>query len=123
MTHGNWLLAQAVLRTKFDWGRIHSNADWIIPVVACLLIMLFVRLMYRRDARELSQPIGWFLSALRIAVLLALLVIYLQPQWRLERESVRNSQVALLVDTSLSMGLSDGGVEIARAKKNNDDHA
>jgi hypothetical protein len=37
-----------------------------------------------------------------------LLILYLQPHWRSEREEVRNSRVLLLADTSLSMGLSDG---------------
>jgi len=52
--------------------------------------------------------VRWFLTALRTATFLGLLVLYLQPHWRTEREDVQNSRVLLLVDTSLSMGLIDG---------------
>ncbi len=50
---------------------------------------------------------GLALTALRTAAFLGLLILYLQPHWRLEREVMRNSKAILLVDTSLSMGLSD----------------
>jgi len=100
-------IAQGLVRTTFEWGRIQSNADWVLPVGALLAIALFVRWMYRRDAIDWHPALGWFLAVLRTLVLLGLLVLYLQPQWRTERELVRNSQVVLLVDTSLSMGLSD----------------
>jgi hypothetical protein len=102
------LMAQGVSRTTFEWGRIQSNSDWILPVGACLAIMLFVRYMYRRDSIELPMFLGWFLTALRTAAFLGLLIIFLQPHWRLEREMVRNSKAVLLVDTSLSMGLGAG---------------
>jgi hypothetical protein len=101
------LAAEGGLHTHFELGRIQSNADWILPLGACLAILLFVRAMYRRDALELPRLLGWFLTALRAATFLGLLFLFLQPQWRSERELVRNSRVALLVDTSLSMGLSD----------------
>ncbi|NUQ61040.1 MAG: hypothetical protein HUU20_01030 [Pirellulales bacterium] len=101
------LLAQAAIRTTFEWGRIQSNADWILPVAVAVLLALFVRSMYRRDAAELSPWLRWVLTGLRVAVLLVLFVLYLQPQWRTQREEVLNSRAILLVDTSLSMGLND----------------
>ncbi|MCE5267336.1 MAG: VWA domain-containing protein [Planctomycetaceae bacterium] len=101
------LLAESVLRTTFEWGRIQSNADWILPIGVLVAVLLFVRYMYRRDAVELRRPWAWLLTALRMAAFLGLLVLYLQPHWRSEREEVRNSRALLLVDTSLSMGLSD----------------
>jgi hypothetical protein len=99
--------AETVTRTTFEWGRIQSNSDWILPIVACLAIMLFVRHMYRRDAEELRPAAGWLLTALRTLAFYGLLVLYLQPQWRTEQEVTRNSRVLLLADTSLSMGLTD----------------
>ena len=101
------LLAEGDFRTTFEWGRIQSNADWILPVVGCVAILLFVRAMYRRDAVELHPVLGWLLTALRTATFLGLLILYLQPHWRSEREMVQNSRVLLLVDTSMSMGLTD----------------
>jgi len=107
--HGTMpLLADGFTRTTFHWGRIQSNADWILPIAACLVMVLFVRYLYRRDAVELHPLWGWLLTLLRAATFFGLLILFLQPQWRSEREVVRNSRVLLLVDTSLSMGLSDG---------------
>jgi len=100
-------IAEGLTRTVFQWGRIQSNADFVLPIVAVMGIVLFVRHMYRRDARELSPALGWLLTALRSIVFLGLLIIYLQPQWRTEREVTRNSRVMVLVDTSSSMGLTD----------------
>ena len=108
MIHGGLpLLAESVSRSTFEWGRIQSNSDWILPVGVCVAIMLFVRYMYQRDCVELPLLVGWLLTALRTAALLGLLIMYLQPHWRLEREVVRNSKAVMLVDTSLSMGIND----------------
>jgi len=109
------ILADGVSRTTFEWGRIQSNSDWILPVAAFVTFMLFVRYMYQRDAVELPSLVGWLLTALRTAAFLGLLIMFLQPHLRLEREVVCNSRVVLLVDTSLSMGLSDGELTSAKA--------
>jgi len=105
----NWLaflpLAEQSERLRFEWGRIQSNADWILPIAAFLALASFIRWMYRRDARELGLAWRWVLTGLRTAVLFGLLVLYLQPRWRIEHEVVYPSRVVLLVDTSLSMGL------------------
>jgi hypothetical protein len=100
-------LAETVTRTIFEWERIQSNTDWILPICALAAILLFVRAMYRRDSVEMSAVWGWLLTFLRLAAFLGLLILYLQPHWRSEREEVRNSRVLLLVDTSQSMGMTD----------------
>jgi hypothetical protein len=76
INYGLPLLAAGVSRTTFEWGRIQSNSDWILPVGACVAIMLFVRYMYRRDAVELPAAIGWILTALRTAAFLGLLILF-----------------------------------------------
>ena len=99
--------AENVTRTTFEWGRIQQNSDWILPIAVVVALLFFVRTMYRRDAAELPRPVSWLLTFLRAATILALLVLYLQPQWRTEQERTINSRALLLVDTSLSMGLTD----------------
>jgi len=99
--------ASETKRIHFEWSRIQSNVDWILPVAACVLFLLYVRLMYQKDSRELPGWLGWGLTLFRSAVFLALLILYLDPTWRTEREVVHPSRVALLVDTSLSMGITD----------------
>lgn len=94
-------------RTTFEWARIQSNNDWIAPILATVLILFLVRALYRRDAAELSRGVARLLLGLRTAAVLALLIFYLHPQWRVEQERRIDSRVALLVDTSLSMGLRD----------------
>jgi len=99
--------AQATSRTVFEWGRIESNADWLLPLAVAAAVACFARYMIRRDARELSPRMGWLFTALRLAAIACLLAIYLEPQWRAEREEARNSRAVLLVDTSSSMGMAD----------------
>jgi hypothetical protein len=103
------VLADGAARTVWGWGRIDSRAELLIPLLVVLGLGLSARWMIRLDSRELSPLVGWTLTALRIACLLCLLVIYLQPEWRSERELVRNSRVLLLVDNSSSMGRTDIG--------------
>ncbi len=101
------LLADETARTVWRWGRVESNADLVLPLAAVAALAFFARAMIRLDGRELSPRVGWLLTGLRVVSILCLLVIFLQPEWRSERERVRNSRVLLLVDTSSSMGLAD----------------
>ncbi len=101
------LFAEGSSRAIFEFRRIQSNADWILPIAVCMVILLVVRYLYRRDAVELPSWLGWVLTGLRAATFFGLLILFLQPHWRLEREVVRNSRALMLVDTSLSMGLTD----------------
>ncbi|HVA47577.1 MAG TPA: hypothetical protein VNH11_14505 [Pirellulales bacterium] len=94
-------------RSSFEWGRVQSPADWLLPIAATLLVLLYVGWLYRRDSAELPLPLRVLLVTLRIAAFVTLLVVYLQPQWRNEIDQVQNSRVVLLADTSLSMGLHD----------------
>ena len=101
------LLAQEAVHYRLQWGRIHSKLDLILAVAVCAGLVAFVWAMYRRDARELGRVWGWLLAAMRSAVFVALLIVFLQPQWRAEREEVQNPRVVVLVDTSQSMKLVD----------------
>jgi len=118
MTVFSTLLADAVTRTVFEWGRIQSNSDWILPVAVALAVMLLVRVIYRRDAQELKPVLAWTLTLLRTLVVFALLLLYLQPQWRTEQERTVNSRALVLVDNSLSMGFADGSTDtVTRARQ------
>ena len=97
------------IRTTFSWDRIHSNRDWILPVVILFAVAIFVRKWYERDAQELGRRIGWLLTILRTLAFVGLFILYLQPQWRTETERRIESRAAVLVDTSLSMALTDPG--------------
>jgi len=101
------LLAEANTRVFLEWARIGSKADLVVSLAVVAALSAFAWYMIRLDTRELSRPVRWALAALRIGAILCLWVIFLGPEWRSEREVVRNSRVLLLVDTSSSMGLTD----------------
>jgi len=114
MTAAAWIvLGQQAARTTFRFARIESPADWIVPVAVCAAILVFVWLVYRRDAEELGGAWAWTLRLLRSAVIVALLAVWLEPEWRSERAVVRPSRVVLAIDTSLSMGLVDVETSVA----------
>jgi hypothetical protein len=96
-----------VTRPEFEWGRIESNSDWILPVVVAVALIVITRIIHKRDTRELHPVTAWTLTGLRVLTILALLLLYLQPQWRSVQERRINSKALVLVDQSLSMGLMD----------------
>ncbi len=114
-----WLLADAPSKTtfelgriqsKFELGRIQSNYDWWICGGVLLAILVPLVWIYRRDTGELPWYLRLGLPLLRTLVLIGLLVVYLQPRWRSEREEHLDSRVLMLVDTSLSMARLDPDV-------------
>ncbi len=105
-----WLLADAPITTKFEWGRIDSPYDWWICGGVLLAILAPLLWIYRRDAGELPWFLRIGLPLLRTLVLIGLLVVYLQPRWRSERIEHLDSRVLMLVDTSLSMARHDPDV-------------
>ncbi|MHC4402843.1 MAG: vWA domain-containing protein [Planctomycetota bacterium] len=107
--------AEGASRAVFEWGRIESRADFVVPVCVLAALVLFARRMIRLDTQEHSRSIRWLLTGLRTAMLVCLFVVYLKPQWRSERELVQNSRVLVAIDTSSSMGMTDVGPSPASA--------
>lgn len=102
-------------RAVFEWGRARSTADWILPLAVFAVGVLFVIRMYRRDTLAAKRTTRWCLTILRLTAITGLLLIYLQPQWRNESDSVVHSRVEILADTSLSMGLTDPSNETSES--------
>ncbi|MGO9109245.1 MAG: hypothetical protein ACLP9L_08435 [Thermoguttaceae bacterium] len=102
-----FLLAEASITTKFEFGRIQSNDDWWIYGGVLLAILGPLAWAYRRDTGELPWYLRVGLPLLRTLVLIGLLIVYLQPRWRSERIEHLDSRVLMLVDTSLSMARLD----------------
>jgi hypothetical protein len=98
------LLAQATPETstsfEIDWP--YSAGEWIL--FAAFLVIAGVGVwLYRKDARNL--PRGWpiVLATLRVAALIGLAAILLNPHTRTQTTGTRPSEVAVIVDTSTSM--------------------
>ena len=104
-------VAPTAERLTFELARLESFTQpwhWAVLIGVCAAVAVYVVWMYRRDSFELPRLLAWLLTGLRLLAFAGLLAVYLHPQWRSERDVVRNSRALLLVDTSLSMGRNDG---------------
>src|SRR5688572_14636749 len=98
-------------RFVYEVSRLRQFDDSRLPmalaVAAAIALVAVVCYLYRRDTAELPRPLGIGIALLRFVALAGLFVFFLGIERRTTREIVHNSQVAVLVDASQSMGLSD----------------
>lgn len=80
---------------------------WLLLLLACGAITVFVVWLYVRDTVELPRGRALMLLALRLAAFAGVLFFFLDLEKRTERRMVKNSRAVILVDTSLSMGIQD----------------
>lgn len=92
------------IETVFRWARIQENRDWFLPLLILVLLIAFFFRRYRYDAAELKLWQRSVLLTLRATALVFLFLFYLHPQWE---HLVGNSRVAVLIDSSASMGSRD----------------
>jgi nucleotide-binding universal stress UspA family protein len=85
---------------EFDWP--YSAAEWLM-FGGLIVAAGFAVWMCWRDTRRLSPFWTVWLTMLRLGLLAGLAAIALNPHTRTQTEAFRPSQVAILVDTSLSM--------------------
>ncbi len=108
--------AQSDVRTYYEWAPlVPLNQWWHLAVLTCALAAMtwLVVMIYRRDSRALPSGTAILLTSLRVLAFLGLLVFVLSPQRRSESRIVKPSELAILIDTSLSMGLADVGTSAA----------
>ncbi|MGI9516467.1 MAG: VWA domain-containing protein [Pirellulaceae bacterium] len=104
------ILAQTDSRVYYELAPLLPMTTWwqwgllLLLVAAMLLGMVW---LYRRDTHALPRPVAVTLATLRGLAVLGLVIFFLGPQRRSEARIVKPSQLAVLVDTSLSMGLTD----------------
>jgi hypothetical protein len=104
------LLAATTARTIFEWSRLDRLTQWwhwLLLVAVCMVLFAYVTRLYRRDSLELPRGVRAGLLWLRLTALAGLLLFFFDLEKRTETENVRTSRVAVLIDTSQSMGLSD----------------
>lgn len=110
------ILAEQAIAHYFRLARVAAMDQWwhwlALGAVAAV-VAVYVAWMYRRDGIELSRPKTILLALLRLAAFVGILVFFLQIEKRADRQVTRPSRVAVLVDTSQSMGLSDVGDDAA----------
>ncbi len=87
-----------------------TPVEWMVCLgVLSLLVILGVRI-YLRDTAELHRFWRYFLLLLRLSVLAGLVAVALNPQERTQKLAYRPSQVAVLIDRSLSMKFPENQV-------------
>ncbi len=112
-----------ILAQALDQAQLVRSVDWHLPepgwplaasLAGVVLAVMYIVWLYRRDTVDLSP--GWraTLLTLRLAALAMFLGLALNPEERSERISLRPSQVAVLVDTSSSMGNPATDVQATR---------
>ena len=98
-------------RVVYEISRLRSFDDERLPIAlitaAAIALVAIVWQFYRRDAIELTRGKRLSVMLLRCVALAGLVVFFLGIERRTTREIVHNSQVAVLVDVSQSMGLSE----------------
>jgi hypothetical protein len=111
------MLPLAQTRVFYQWSRLEQLDQWwhwALVALVVVAITVFVVVWYRRDSVEHPRPIGWALLLLRLFAFVGILLYFFQFDRRTEKRVVRNSRIAVLVDTSRSMSLpgtpSDIGV-------------
>ena len=102
--------------TAYQFSRLAELpywSQWALLVAVSAAIIAFAWWWSRRDTRTLPQLSRAVLFGLRTAALLGLLFFFFNLEKKTQREVRENSRVAVLVDTSQSMGLADqvGGAE------------
>lgn len=100
------MLAQT--RVYYQWSRLEQLDQWwhyLLVLISILAIGTYVVWWYRRDSQEQQPPVRLALLLLRMVVFAGLILYFFQLDKRSELRVTRNSRVAILVDTSLSMTL------------------
>lgn len=104
------MFSQTDIRTFYELQPLVQLSQWWQPLAWLLavgVVLAFVVWMYRRDARNLPRPIMILFCSLRLLVIGCVVLYVLNPGKRSETRIVKSSKLAVLVDTSLSMGLAD----------------
>ena len=96
--------------TIYELSPLFPIGDWwqvLLWAVFAGLLVLWIVWLYFKDTAKLDRSLAYSLTAMRLLVVAALVVFAIGVEKRTESNLVKTSRVAVLVDTSLSMGLSD----------------
>ena len=102
-----------------DEWRLISLAPWgRLGAIAAVLTALAIVLLAWRALQHEERPLRlWLLIALRVGAVGAALVLFFQPAVRLENVTRLPNHIAVLVDGSESMSLSESQAQPSRAER------
>ncbi len=103
------LLAQTST-VYYQFSRMQGMTEWwqwVAMIGGCALIIAYVIWMYLRDSVELTKATCWTLVVLRVCAFGGVLFYFMDLEKRSQKQITKQSKVAVLMDTSQSMGLQD----------------
>jgi hypothetical protein len=107
-------------RVIYEISRLKAFDDERLPIAlmaaGAIALVGVVWYLYRRDAVELTRPARYGVMLLRFVALAGLFVFFLGVERRTTTEVIHNSQLAVLVDVSQSMGLGNTNEPPANGK-------
>lgn len=93
----------------YEFVRLEALGDspWVLPAlgVGLVLLLVYVWVVYRREARTVTVAKATSLALLRTTALAGLVAFFLGLEKRSSTQVVEASRVVVLADTSLSMNL------------------
>ena len=92
---------------RFEFLSLPRGGVGLAALAGFAAVLFAIYLVYRRDARRLSFVKRFTLAALRVAALIFVAFMLLEPNLVKVRKTVRPGEVLLLLDTSQSMTHSD----------------
>ena len=93
----------SVTTEKLQYDTPKTFEHWLLLVCVAGLLVAYVAWMYIKDTKRLSPVWTIWLLLLRVAVLVGIGIIYLNPHNSRQTFAHKPSQVAILLDRSLSM--------------------
>ena len=122
--------ARGVKLITYRFGRLEQFDDprlvWAGVAIVAALLAIFVAWQYRRERSAISVRMGVLLALLRLTAFAGAIIFFLAPLKRTDQELVTDSRVAILVDASQSMAVTDeppvnvGGVSDADSASQQD---
>ena len=76
-------VVDSLTRTRYEATRLQSFIEWWqmpVLVLCCVIVLVFVAYMYRRDSVELRPGVGVLLALLRLAAFAGVLLMFLDVQ-------------------------------------------
>ncbi|HQU44968.1 MAG TPA: glutamine amidotransferase, partial [Pirellulales bacterium] len=95
-----------LLLSTIELENVRHGWLWLVLLAAGLLLLLAT---YRGIYQRSHERLAWWLMALRVAGLTALVVALARPAWTRVSQLIDPGRVALVLDDSLSMSLADAG--------------
>lgn len=104
------MILQSDIRTFYELQPVFPVGQWwqvCLLAGAVLAVMLWTAWVYRKDSVDLNPASTFLVTSLRLLTVAAVLLFVINPGQRSETKIVKSSRLAILMDTSLSMGLLD----------------